>query len=516
MFRHRSSSTLDATADAAEARVDIDAVTAVVAALATATTSDDAVRAALDVVRDRFAWAYGSYWQLDAAGGVLRFRQESGKVGGEFEEVTASASFAEGVGLSGRAWRARDLVFVADLAEVTDCVRAPAAGRAGVRSGICFPVYQDGRVTGTMDFFATETLSPSESRLQVLRSIGTLVSQALERIAERERQVKSAQDLDAVNAVLRKMTGARTKAEALDLALETIRTDFGWTYGSYWALDDKAGVLRFERESGDAGPEFRAVTLAASFAKGVGLSGRAWAQRDLVFVEDLGEITDCVRAPVAQRAGVKSGVCLPVLVDGHVVGTMDFFATRTLVLSASRESALRNTAYLLGQALERFSADERLRNAGGELVTSISEVERNVVAATEVATRGQQLAAQADEQIKSLGQASGEISKVVQVIQSIAGQTNLLALNATIEAARAGEAGKGFAVVANEVKELATETARATTDVDAKVNAIQQRVDEVTRSLSEITAAVEEINQTQVMIGGVLAEQVAVTKAILD
>ncbi len=98
------------------------------------------------------------------------------------------------------------------------------------------------------------------------------------------------------------------------------------------------------------------MTLAASFAKGVGLSGRTWAAQDLVFVEDLGEMTDCVRAPVAQRAGVKSGVCLPVVVGGRVVGTMDFFATRTLVMSESRGAALRNTAFLIGQAMERFAA----------------------------------------------------------------------------------------------------------------------------------------------------------------
>ena len=501
---------------AAEARNDIHAVTAVVSALTKVDSSAAAVRVALDTVRARFGWAYGSYWELDPTSNTLRFSQESGSAGEEFARVTATASFAEGVGLSGRAWAKRDLVFVEDLGEVTDCVRAPAAQRAGVRSGICFPVFEDGRVAGTMDFFATETLHPTEERLAALRSIGQLVSQTLARFREKERQAKAAQDVEAVNTILRKLSTATTKEDALAAALETIRSEFDWTYGSYWALDEAQGVLRFEYESGDAGPEFREVTRQASFAKGVGLSGRAWARRELVFVEDLGEVTDCVRAPVAQRAGVKSGVCIPVLIDGQVVGTMDFFATRTLILSRGRESALQNTAFLLGQAMERFAAASRLHQAGEELVISIGEVERNVVAATGVASRGRELAGEADGQVSSLGRASQEIAAVVSTIQAIAAQTNLLALNATIEAARAGESGRGFAVVANEVKDLATETARATTDVTAKVSAIQEHVDLVTSSLREISAAVEEINETQTLISNVLTEQVAVTKAILD
>jgi methyl-accepting chemotaxis protein len=143
-------------------------------------------------------------------------------------------------------------------------------------------------------------------------------------------------------------------------------------------------------------------------------------------------------------------------------------------------------------------------------------MERNVLSATTVASDGKRLTQEVNEQIDGLGESSADIGKVVKVIRGIADQTNLLALNATIEAARAGEAGRGFAVVANEVKELAAETARATTDVDAKVTAIQEQVARVVTALGAISDVVESINETQGVIGGVLTEQTAVTKAILD
>jgi len=467
LHRPRPASAVGPTGPGAGADADVDAVTAVVTGLARARSAAEAVDLALQAVRTAFGWGHGSHRTVDPAQGS-----------------------------AGRAWATGELVHAPDEAVV------------------CLPLTAAGVVVGVLEFPGTGPLDGR--RLATLRCVGVLVSQALERAALAEEQDRTAQDVAAVTGVLELLTAATDADAALGVALDTVRRDFGWAYGSFWRVDPAAGVLRFERESGDAGPEFRAVTLAATFAPGVGLAGRAWQADDLVSVADLGELTDCVRAPAAQRAGVRSGVCLPVRVGGRVVGTMDFFALTTLTLSAGRRAALRNTAFLLGSALDRIAATEQLATAGRELVASIEEVERNVLSATSVAGEGRRLAEAAHDVVAQLGDSSRQVGQVAVTIGTIAGQTNLLALNATIEAARAGEAGRGFAVVANEVKELARETATATTDVTARITAIQEQVDAVVATLGGIGAVIEQINETQAVIGGVLTEQVAVTRGILD
>ena len=212
-----------AEAELAEARADVQAVTAIMRAMEGASSPQQAIGDALELVRNLLGWAYGSYWQLDTSADVLRFAQESGSVNEDFRRVTLEASFAEGVGLSGRAWRSRDLVFVTNIADVKDCVRAPIAARSGVHSGVCFPLIEDDKVVGTMDFFATEELSLSEERLSVLRAVGQLVSNALARLHEAVRQEKAAQDVDAVSTVIRELTQSSSRDAALRSALEIIR-----------------------------------------------------------------------------------------------------------------------------------------------------------------------------------------------------------------------------------------------------------------------------------------------------
>jgi methyl-accepting chemotaxis protein len=113
------------------------------------------------------------------------------------------------------------------------------------------------------------------------------------------------------------------------------------------------------------------------------------------------------------------------------------------------------------------------------------------------------------EQVSSLGSLSDQIGLIANTISSIAEQTNLLALNAAIEAARAGEHGRGFAVVAGEVRELAEQSAKATTDIESLIRQIQSGISTTVQGISEGSAqaenALSSVNQSSKVLNEILA-----------
>ena len=149
-----------------------------------------------------------------------------------------------------------------------------------------------------------------------------------------------------------------------------------------------------------------------------------------------------------------------------------------------------------------------------EMSASIREIAQNAANAAQVATHAVEAAQATNDIVTHLGVRSEEIGQIVRVITGIAQQTDLLALNATIEAARAGEAGKGFAVVASEVKELATETGKATEDISAKIQAMQEEARRSIESIATIQQVINEIAEFQGTIASAVEEQAATTTEI--
>ena len=157
---------------------------------------------------------------------------------------------------------------------------------------------------------------------------------------------------------------------------------------------------------------------------------------------------------------------------------------------------------------------ESVAAASEQLVASIQEIAGSTASAARVAAEAVEAGRATNDTVRRLGDSSAEIDQIVKVITGIAQQTNLLALNATIEAARAGDAGKGFAVVANEVKELALETAKATEDISAKIEAIQADTHLSVESIGGMVTIIDQISEFQNTIASAVEEQAATTSEI--
>ncbi|MBL7257526.1 methyl-accepting chemotaxis protein [Paractinoplanes lichenicola] len=446
---------------------------------------------------------YVAVWIVD--NGQPRLEYEVGQLSSALGNTGQAALVQQAV-------RSGHAVFSTAAAAGSD-QRLAAAVRAGARGGVAVPITTSHRVSAVMEYYTSYEVAPDAALISKWGAIARVAEQARVAALTRFYTQQVADDRLAVTNVVAALGHTNDSNLALRAALDAVRTAFHWAYGSYWQIDENENVLKFAVESGNAGDEFKKVTLAATFAEGVGLSGRAWRARDLVFVRDIGQLTDCVRAPAAQRAGVRSGVCFPISSGDRIIGTMDFFTTEYVELSESRMDALRNVQQLVSQRLDVVRGAETAAGNARALLDTVDRLRTATADASRVADEAVGRASDMTGDVSALNDASAAIGDVIQIISSIADQTNLLALNATIEAARAGEIGKGFAVVAGEVKELARETAEATKKVSEQIAALQSSAESVAGGIRSTSDTIAQLDAVQARIGEVLEEQAEMAHA---
>ncbi|MBF0099778.1 MAG: HAMP domain-containing protein [Desulfobacterales bacterium] len=142
-----------------------------------------------------------------------------------------------------------------------------------------------------------------------------------------------------------------------------------------------------------------------------------------------------------------------------------------------------------------------------EMSVAIQNIGQNSYEGFKISSDAMDLAKSANEVMLTLGKVAKEIGKVTELIKRIADKTDLLALNATIEAASAGEAGKGFAVVANEIKQLASKSAKEADNIAERIKGVQVNADNAINVFSNVAAIISKLNESAEFINKAVAEQ---------
>jgi methyl-accepting chemotaxis protein len=183
-------------------------------------------------------------------------------------------------------------------------------------------------------------------------------------------------------------------------------------------------------------------------------------------------------------------------------------------VSAAGEELSVNTNVMSESAAKISHSATDVAKAVAQMSASIQEVSRSCIKESAIANRADQQTGETKKLMAQLDDSAKQISRIVELINTIAEQTKLLALNASIEAASAGEAGRGFAVVAGEVKELARQSASASEDIRRQIALIQQNTTQSVKAIDEVGSVIQEVSQIANSIAAAVEQQSATTTEI--
>lgn len=285
----------------------------------------------------------------------------------------------------------------------------------------------------------------------------------------------------------------------------------------------------------------RAVAVAGSIAGGaldnpIRRNGRGEAGR---LMDALGRMQESIAASLAERKALHDAEQTQQMAqEARVANALrDLADTVEDEVTRAVHTVAESSSRMLERAEEMAASAQQVHSTTAEVNDAAAATTRNVDRVTEIAeglaramheiaetvggsatvTRHAVAAGERTEAaIRELTEVLGQIGAIAGMINRIAEQTNMLALNATIEAARAGESGRGFAVVAGEVKSLAVQTTRSTTDITQHIGNIRRIMDRAVGAMAELGANVRDIDTMAARVSAAVLREGDATREIAE
>jgi PAS domain S-box-containing protein len=192
--------------------------------------------------------------------------------------------------------------------------------------------------------------------------------------------------LAAQHAVTRVLAEAPTLAKATPRILQAICEGLGWSMGSIWRLDSKRGLLHcienWHSRSTEV-REFDRETRIRTFALGVGLPGRVWAQAAPVWIEDVTLDSNFPRFAIAAQEDLHAAFGFPILFGTEVLGVLEFFSHQIQKPDGRLLEMMSAVGSQIGQFIERMEAEDALRVYARDLESARARAEEATRAKSE-------------------------------------------------------------------------------------------------------------------------------------
>ena len=270
-----------------------------------------------------------------------------------------------------------------------------------------------------------------------------------------------------------------------------------------------AGVTDVRVTDHGRGDEIGGLAGALEIFRAQTLENRRLAQ---IQIDQAAQATVDRRAAMMGLADAVEGEIQNAL--GEIHQSTDRVAASAVAMTASAERTGAAAVSVAGSANMSLKNAQTVAGAADQLTASIREIGDQVSRSAVMTGQAVRVGHETRDSIDALNQTVGRIGAVADLIAGIASQTNLLALNATIEAARAGDAGKGFAVVANEVKQLASQTARSTSEITRHIADVRAATAHSIDAVGRIEVTIGEIDAVAASIASAMEQQGMATAEI--